>query len=128
MKSVLNSNDQSIAYTIRPGDSLWSIAQRHNVSVATLVKTNQVAPRDVLRVGKTINIPVTTAVAITAVATQNEVIRKIGYRVRKGDSLARIAKRFQVSVRNLVKWNNLDLARYLQPGQRLTIYVNVVNT
>ena len=128
MKSVLNSNDQSIAYTIRPGDSLWSIAQRHNVSVATLVKTNHVAPRDVLRVGKTINIPETTAVAITAVATQNEVIRKIGYRVRKGDSLARIAKRFQVSVRNLVKWNNLDLARYLQPGQRLTIYVNVVNT
>lgn len=128
MKSVLNNNGQSIAYTIRSGDSLWSIAQRHNVSVATLVKTNQVAPRDVLRVGRTINIPVTTAMAMTAGATQNEVIRKIDYRVRKGDSLARIAKRFQVSVRKLVKWNNLDLARYLQPGQRLTIYVNVVNT
>jgi membrane-bound lytic murein transglycosylase D len=68
------------------------------------------------------------AILVNTTSSPNKVIRKIGYKVRKGDSLARIAKRFQVSVRDLAKWNSLDLKRYLQPGQKLTIHVDVVNT
>ena len=118
----------TVAYTIRPGDSLWSIAKQHNVTVARLVKTNQVAPRDVLQIGQTLQVPTHTARPVVAATTAENIIRKIGYRVRKGDSLARIAKRFQVTVRELAKWNRLDVKRYLQPGQRLTIYVDVLNT
>ena len=59
--------------------------------------------------------------------TYQDIFRKIAYRVRKGDSLARIAKRFQVTVKDLAKWNRLDVKRYLQPGQRLTIYMDVLD-
>ena len=59
--------------------------------------------------------------------TYKDIIRKIAYRVREGDSLARIATRFQVTVKDLAKWNRLDVKRYLQPGQRLTIYVDVLD-
>jgi len=45
-----------------------------------------------------------------------------GYRVRPGDSLYRIASRFNVSVSNIITWNALDPDDYLQPGQRLTLY------
>ena len=46
-----------------------------------------------------------------------------GYRVRNGDSLYRIAGKFKVSVRDIIAWNALDPNKYLQPGQKLTLYV-----
>ena len=51
--------------------------------------------------------------------------RAISYRVRRGDSLARISQRFRVTVDDLVRWNRIDPGRYLQPGQRLQLYVDV---
>ncbi|MDZ7825720.1 MAG: LysM domain-containing protein [Gammaproteobacteria bacterium] len=53
------------------------------------------------------------------------VTRRLGYRVRSGDSLSRIAARFGVSIDEIVSWNALNPARYLQPGQRLTLFVDV---
>jgi len=117
----------TIAYRVKPGDSLWSVAKRHDVTIAKLVKINQVGPREVLQIGRTLQIPTQTARPPAAMTTYQDIIRKIAYRVRKGDSLARIAKRFQVTVKDLAKWNRLDVKRYLQPGQRLTIYVDVLD-
>ncbi|MFL6870692.1 MAG: LysM peptidoglycan-binding domain-containing protein [Candidatus Azotimanducaceae bacterium] len=57
-----------------------------------------------------------------------EITRKIAYTVRVGDSLARIAKRFGVGITDLAKWNRLKVQEYLQPGQRLTVYVDAINT
>jgi membrane-bound lytic murein transglycosylase D len=57
--------------------------------------------------------------------SRRAVERKIYYVVRRGDSLARISQRFNVTVRQLVQWNGLDRGAYLQPGQNLTLYVDV---
>ena len=51
--------------------------------------------------------------------------QQVHYRVRKGDSLARIAQKFSVTVSKLRRWNSLKKGKYLQPGQRLTLYVDV---
>ena len=53
-------------------------------------------------------------------------MRTVRYKVRKGDSLARIASKFNVTVRQIAEWNGLDLKRYLQPGQPLKLYVDVI--
>jgi membrane-bound lytic murein transglycosylase D len=45
--------------------------------------------------------------------------------VRRGDSLAKIATKFNVGIGDLAQWNRLDIKNYLQPGQKLLIYVNV---
>jgi membrane-bound lytic murein transglycosylase D len=42
--------------------------------------------------------------------------------VRQGDSLYLIAQRFNVSVKELRRWNRLS-GRHLQPGQQLTLYL-----
>ena len=47
-----------------------------------------------------------------------------GYRVRQGDSLYRIAGKFKVSINDIINWNALDPGKYLQPGQKLTLYVS----
>jgi membrane-bound lytic murein transglycosylase D len=55
-------------------------------------------------------------------------IRKVRYSVRRGDSLHAIANRFNVSVNQIRDWNDrLEKSRYLQPGDNLTLYVDVRN-
>ena len=59
---------------------------------------------------------------------KNAVVRSVYYKVRSGDSLARIAKKFNVKVTDIVKWNQIDTKKYLQPGQSLKLYVDVTRT
>ena len=44
-----------------------------------------------------------------------------GYLVCKGDTLSRIAHKFNVSVSDIIAWNGLAPGAYLHPGQKLTI-------
>ncbi|HHA19799.1 MAG TPA: LysM domain-containing protein, partial [Methylophaga sp.] len=47
------------------------------------------------------------------------------YRIRSGDSLWKISQKFNVSVAQVREWNGLSERTLLQPGQRLTLYVDV---
>ena len=51
--------------------------------------------------------------------------RKLNYTVRSGDSLYLIASKFRITINDLVRWNSIDKNKLLQPGQRLTMYVDV---
>jgi len=115
-------------YTVRKGDTLWDIARKHRVGVRKLAKWNGMAPRDVLRQGQKLiiwqnagssddNKPLSLSNADTT--------QRINYIVRSGDSLARISQRFKVKISELRRWNALPKNKYLQPGQRLTLYVDV---
>ena len=109
-------------YVVQGGDSLWSIARAHNVNLRKLMITNQIGPKDPLPVGRKIVLPGVTGSA----SSSREVVRTVRYRVRSGDSLSRIATKFNVSVNQIVNWNKLDVRRYLQPGQGLVLHVNVM--
>lgn len=43
------------------------------------------------------------------------------YRVQQGDSLAEIAKKYNVTVEQLLKWNNIEEGAVLSVGQLLKI-------
>lgn len=118
----------SIRYTVRSGDSFWSIARQHGVGTRQLAGWNGMAPGDTLSVGKTLVIRNANREAVPAMATTTSpdgTRRKIRYTVRRGDSLSRISSRFKVSVAQLKKWNRISGERYLQPGQKLNLYVDV---
>ncbi len=107
-------------YIVKSGDTLWDISREHKVTVAELAKWNGMVQRDPLKPGQKLvlwhnsnNSPV------------NAITRTVNYKVRKGDSLARIAQRFSVSVAEIIKWNNINTERYLQPGQQLKLIVDV---
>ena len=95
-----------IIYTVRPGDSLYSIARRYNTTVDRLAADNALASPSVLSVGQSLVIlqPETT------------------YTVRPGDTLYSIAGQYGVSVNQLWR-NNPSLAGsdVLTPGQQLFI-------
>jgi membrane-bound lytic murein transglycosylase D len=126
LSNTILSRNQGTTYVVQSGDSLWTISRAHGIPMNTLMKLNQVGPKDYLRVGQQLTLPDTARSAPMPMQTAREAqIRKVRYGVRRGDSLARIAAKFNVRIKDIVSWNNLDIGRYLQPGQVLLLYVNV---
>jgi len=82
------------------------------------------APRDTLSVGQKL-VVWTSQSTPTQALSSNGTTRKVRYTVRNGDSLYLIANRFRISIADLVRWNKIDKGKYLQPGQKLTMYVDV---
>ncbi|NKZ40750.1 lytic transglycosylase [Shewanella algae] len=110
------------SYQVKSGDSLWQIAKDNGVSVNELVKWNGISAKTPLRPGKQLTI---WTKASGKSQNANAVMRTVKYKVRSGDSLARIASKFNVTVDDLLEWNQLKASKYLQPGQMLTLFVDV---
>ena len=108
-------------YRVKPGDTLWDIARSFGTDVALLRSENGIKG-NTIRVGQTL-----TITGFDPGRGQPEPAgsgaKAQGYLVRAGDSLYLIANRFRVSVGNIIAWNELDPDDYLQPGQKLTLYL-----
>ncbi len=132
-----------ITHTVRSGDTWWNIARRHRVGVKQLAKWNGQAPRDKLLPGQELviwsrNNHTQVKAAVTpatfsqldeiVIPAERQVMQRIGYRVRRGDTLHRISQKFNVSVDQVKRWNKLSSKSRLRSGQRLTLYVDVTQT
>ncbi len=114
-------------HIVRPGQSLWSISRSYGVSTAALAKWNSMAPIDTLGVGQKLVIWTKDAVEVRRVSyTDTSPVKNLyalRYTVRKGDSLSRIADRFNIRVSDIKRWNTIG--KYLQPGQKIKLYVDI---
>ena len=108
-------------HVVRRGDTLWSIAKTHGVSMDKLANSNNLVRSGTLTVGQVLSIPGTTRLASTDSST---VARSTTYVVRAGDSLSRIATKFRVRLADLLGWNNLTPRSVIKPGQRLVMYID----
>lgn len=122
------SGKQKIHHTVRAGETLWSLSRKYKVDMGQLASWNGMAPRDPLTLGKQLVIwSKSPAIAQATNPLQNNRMRKIQYRARSGDSYAGIANKFNVSLNEIKRWNNVNMKKYLQPGDRLTLFVDVAN-
>ncbi len=124
-QNTVRSGRQKVVHYVRRGETLWSISRRYRVGVRELARWNQMAPRDVLRPGQRLVIWTRSDKLTARARTGPSRTQKIAYRVRPGESLFLISRKFRVSIADLIRWNRLDPQDYLQPGQRLTVYVDV---
>ena len=110
-------------YQVKRGDTLLRIAQTFNTRVDLLREANNIQD-SMIREGATLLIPQGGYAAASlpgqSVAAQLEAR---DYKVRRGDSLYRIAGRFKVKVEDLIAWNSLNSRGTIYPGQQLTVYV-----
>ncbi|MDG0969470.1 MAG: LysM peptidoglycan-binding domain-containing protein [Porticoccaceae bacterium] len=107
----------TLKHTVRPGDTLSEIAEHYGTSIKNLRRQNSIKG-DLVKIGAVLEIQ-TTAKASSVIG-----LRKFSYKVRRGDSLYVIAKRFSLSIGDITKWNNLNSKKYLQPGQKLTLFID----
>ncbi|MFA5495507.1 MAG: D-alanyl-D-alanine endopeptidase [Porticoccaceae bacterium] len=104
-------------YVVRRGDSLSSIASRHNTTVEALRHQNQLASH-MLYPGQELQVPGRNAsAAAQPVAKSTQAVHSI----RRGDTLSAIAARHRISVAALARHNNLSTRSTLQVGQTLRI-------
>jgi membrane-bound lytic murein transglycosylase D len=125
-----------IIHTVKSGDNLWDIGRQYKVNGKSIAKWNGFAPRDTLKLGqklilwqKGMNKTKTSRYANNKNNNnvENAIMRNITYKVRSGDSFARIADKFNVRISDIERWNSLDRNKYLQPGQRLKLSIDVTN-
>jgi membrane-bound lytic murein transglycosylase D len=108
-------------HVVRRGETLWSIARRHGVSMDRLADTNGLERNNTLSVGQVLAVPGTTRLASADASSVDS--RSTTYVVRAGDTLSRIATKFRVRLSDLLGWNDLHARSVIKPGQRLVMYV-----
>lgn len=102
-------------YKVQRGDTLSEIAQQHGLSSQSLMAQNNMSSSKI-RVGQTLEIPGISNAYLPSFARPIQY-----YHVRRGDSLWKIARAYQVKTHNLARWNGLKPHAPLQIGKRLTI-------
>ncbi|WP_223668458.1 lytic transglycosylase [Kangiella shandongensis] len=101
-------------YRVRSGDNLWSIGKRFGVSSSKIARWNNISKNSTLRIGQKLK--------VWSKRYASYASAKTSYRVKSGDSLSTIARKFKVKVSQLTKWNRLSRNSIIRPGQTLTIY------
>jgi len=111
-------------HRVRRGDNLSVIAKRYRTSVSTLKRLNGLTNRSIIRPGRKIKLPGAQVASKSrrqkVKTTTAKLLSGKSYRVRSGDNLWTIAKKFGVSVRNIKKWNNLYSSK-IKIGQVLKV-------
>lgn len=97
----------SVDYTVRAGDTLYKIAQDHDVSLSELISLNNISNPNLIYPGQVLKIP----------GKDTEVV----HIVASGDTVAKIAAQHGSSISAIVAANNLSNPNLIRTGQRLTV-------
>lgn len=111
-------------HLVQSGDNFWDIARKYKVGHRSIAKWNGMAPNDPLMVGQSLVIWQNVSSKATG-SSGNKVTRSIRYKVRRGDSIAKIAQKFRLKINDVKRWNSLQNKKYIQPGQMLKLFIDV---
>ena len=100
-------------YTVKSGDSLWSIAKKYGITVDDLKNANNLTS-NLLNIGQKLIIP----------SGEEENVEYTTYTVKSGDTLYSIAKKYNLTMQELINFNNLS-STLLSVGQILKVPVAV---
>lgn len=98
---------ESFVYAISRGDTLWSISKKYGVEVEDLAALNNITVSTALKIGKTLKVEKAPTI--------------LEYKVKRGDSLWKIAKKYNVSVKKITRDNSLHEKSTLKLGQIIKI-------
>ena len=106
-----------IIYTVQRGDTLSRIAREYNVTVAHIVELNDISNPNLIYPGEKLRITESDVTNLNPIPKNTYST----YTVRRGDTLSRIARRFDVSVNYLVTANNIQNPNLIFLGQILIV-------
>lgn len=148
-KAVLRESANPAEYVkhqVRKGETLANIARRYKTDIESILAANSLKGRNFVRAGQKLRIPAfdneseTNLALIRPVEKKIEkvenkkmepavnkqmVIENVNHKVKKGESLNSIAKKYKISLTNLALANNLKSKSRLSKGQVLKVPVAI---
>lgn len=103
-------------HTVRPGETLWTIAARYRLSLADLLWLNGASEETILRPGDELTVRLAEGQAPPP--TPTPLLKHV---VVEGDSLWSVAARYRLSLEDLLAFNEMQATALLQLGQELWI-------
>lgn len=107
------------SYSVKSGDTLYSIAMKYGVMVQSIVSANSIKNANLISIGQTLKILGTSGGGTTTPPPASSAT----YTVKVGDTLSVIASRYGVAVQHIVSINNIKNANLINIGQVLKIPV-----
>ena len=111
-------------HQIKSGDTLQALAKKYRIQVDDIIALNNIANPRALQIGTNLILPLKegfTSLPVNELADSYVRSRRKIYKVRSGDSLWSIARRFDVTEKELRVWNKLGWSNMLRPGQVLAV-------
>jgi LysM repeat protein len=110
---ALLSNMQNNSYTVKQGESFWSIADKLGTSMQNLLSINNMNENDIIHPGQNLKLPNSSGNASPA--------QNIDHTVVVGDNLWDIAQTYNVSFGSLLSVNQMTQWTTIYPGMKITI-------
>jgi len=131
-----------VVHKIRKRESLASIAKKYGITTALLLEANRLSGTERLSIGKTLVVPVPSSSSklyASSVVDETKSVgstkrskstvaslrdkEKLTYRIRKGDTLGKIAEWYDVRVSDLRMWNEIPYGTTILIGNELTVWL-----
>jgi membrane-bound lytic murein transglycosylase D len=116
-------------HVVQQGESLGSIARMYRAYISQLIAWNNLKDADVTPGQKLIVFGATDNVTFSpSESGKGERVKKTieSYRVRKGETLSSIARKYQTTVQHLASLNNLDGRKKIVPGKLIKVESEVL--
>ena len=119
------SSLHKVLHIVQKGESFSHLTQKYQVNIEQIRNWNHLSAQETLKLGEKLTIWTTNNVSwskapSTASSSKNTIVY---YTIRVGDSLARIAQKYHVSLQKLMFWNTKLEPNRLVPGKQLVIYL-----
>ncbi|RKW71654.1 LysM peptidoglycan-binding domain-containing protein [Galactobacter caseinivorans] len=119
---------QRVVVTVKNGDSVWSIATRHNVSVDSVLKLNKLRASTLIHPGDKLVVKAGSVssgskagAARSGAKAKPAASNAKAHTVRSGDTLSGISHRYGVSLSTLLRANGLKASSLIYPGQSIKL-------
>jgi LysM repeat protein len=123
-----NSKPIETIYTIKKGDTLWSIANEMGVNIGALSRWNNLYPEKKLMPGDKLKIRMTKTSDPLGELHGKRVGKETIYVVKEGDTLWSIAKKFNLTISEIKTWNHLNESDRIYPEDRLKLKVGGIKS
>ena len=119
-------------HKVRKGETIGRISKRYRVSMTTLLKANKLHTSK-LKNGQRLRIPYKTTkyvllkkgqTAKEYYASTSKNGRMVLHELRRGETLSKVSKRYNVPVELIVQWNDITDVRRIRAGHQLAIYLD----
>jgi membrane-bound lytic murein transglycosylase D len=112
-------------HKVRQGDTLSGLSRKYGVSVRSIQQANNMGRRTMIREGRVLLIPSTVAGDYPAIPADYREGEVLAYRVRRGDTLYGIARRYRTTSSSIAAASGISVDKTLHPGDRLTVVPGV---